>query len=124
IASLCRRGRSPRALVSTASMLISAPSIRDVTRLLAALPEEVLEDLQRRGRRGGPAVAAVLDHRADDDRRPVVRPVAAPPRLRLFRPVREAWKLDDLLCAPRLAGDLDGEVPEHAGRGADRRVRR
>src|SRR4051812_45968089 len=131
-ASAVRRGRSPRALVSTASMLIfpSTPSslrrssVGRVGRLLAGLAEVVLEHLERGGGGGGTAVAAVLDHRADDDRRLVVRPVAAPPRLRLVRPVRVAGELDDLLCTARLARDVDGEVAEDAGGRSDRRVRR
>src|SRR6476646_10360660 len=102
IASLSRRGRSPRALVSTASMLIS--SVRGVGRLQAGLAEVVLEHLERRRCGGGAAVAAVLDQGADDDRRLVERPVAAPPRLRLVRAVRVARELDELLGAPGLAG--------------------
>src|SRR4051812_20899095 len=105
-ASAVRRGRSPRALVSTASMLIfpSTPSslrrssVGRVGRLLAGLAEVVLEHLERGGGGGGTARAAVLHHRADDDRRLVVRPVAAPPRPRPVRPVRGAGGPGGLLC--------------------------
>src|SRR4051794_21744803 len=122
-ASAVRRGRSPRALVSTVSLLVfrAAPaflrgsSAWRVARLLAGLADVVLEHLERGGGGGGTAVAAVLDHRADDDRRLVVRPVAAPPRLRLGRPVRAARGLGDLLFTAPLAPGVGGGGAEDAG---------
>ena len=110
--------------VSTASIVISrVPSVRDVGGRDAVLVEVRLEHLQRGGRRGGAAVAAVLDHGADDDRRVVGRPVAAPPRLVQLHLVRIAGQADQLLGRPGLAGDRDREVAEDAVRGAERRMR-
>src|SRR5947208_13506086 len=71
--SPARRGRRPRARVSTASILTS---VTDVGRGLSGLVEVGLEHLERGGCRRGAAVAAVLDHGADGDRRVVGRPVA------------------------------------------------
>src|SRR2546425_8282777 len=71
-----RRLRSPRALVSTASI-----TLRRHTDLGWMHLEVRLEDLERCGRRGGAAVAPVLDQGADGDRRRVRGRVAAPPGL-------------------------------------------
>ncbi len=57
------------------------PSVAKVRGQVAALVEVLLEDLERRRGRRDAAVAAVLDHGADDDRRLVERAPAAPPRL-------------------------------------------
>ena len=85
--------------------------------MVAGLVEVLLEHLQRRRRRGGAAVAAVLDHGADDDRRRVVRPVAAPPRLRqVRRGFGEPGSVTSFSADARLAGDVDREVAEDAGR--------
>ena len=107
----CRQLRSPS--VATRGVVVVADRV-----------EVLLEHLQRGGRGGGAAVAAVLDHGADDDRRRVVRAVAAPPRLRQVLRRRVARQRDELLGAARLAGDVDRELAEHAGGGAERRVRR
>src|SRR5947199_196052 len=67
-----------------------------------------------------PAVAAVLDHRADDDLRVVRRPVPAPPRLVLDSDV--ARQSNDLFGGTGLAGDRDRELAEHGIRGAEGEV--
>src|SRR3954468_8201943 len=77
--SASRRLRRPRALVSTASIAISVGGMLGGG---GGLLEVLLEDPERRRCCGRPAVAAVLDHGADGDRRLLVRAVAAPPRLR------------------------------------------
>src|SRR5919201_2529090 len=68
-----RWARSPRVLVSTAS--ITLRRYRDQRRLRL---EVRLENLERRRRRRGATVAAVLDQRADDDRRRIGGGVTAP----------------------------------------------
>ena len=76
-----------------------------------SLPVEVLlEDAERSRRRGRRAVAAVLDHRADDELGVVGGAVAAPPRLILEVPDRIAREIDDLLGGARLARDRDRDT--------------
>src|SRR6266478_5869665 len=83
--------------------------------------EEGGEDLCGGRRRGGPTVAAVLDHRADDEFRVVRGAVAAPPRLVLQAEV--AGERDDLFGRARLTRDRDGEVAEHRIGGPEGEVR-
>src|SRR5579871_628681 len=116
------RSRLPALCDPAYSSISRSPSVGvDVAELTGVGVEELREHLLRCGRRGGPAVAAVLDHGAHDDRRLVERPVAAPPRLVLE--AGDSRKRDDLLGGARLAGDRDGEVAEHAVRRPERHVR-
>src|SRR5204863_1335723 len=81
--------RSPRALVSTAS--ITLHRYRDLRWMRL---EVRLEDLERRGSGGRAAVTAVLDHCADGDRRRIGGGIAAPPGLvELAREARDALVL-------------------------------
>src|SRR5205823_2826 len=94
----------------------------DVSRRRRWNVEELREDPLGSRRRRRSALAAVLDHGADDDLRVVRRTIAAPPRLVPRTGVtREA---DGLLRRPGLAGDWLREVAEHAVRGAEGVVRR
>src|SRR2546429_316512 len=65
--------------------------------------EELGEHLLGRRRSGDAAVAAVLDHDADNELRVLGRPVAAPPRLILEAAISR--ECDDLLGRPRLTGN-------------------
>src|SRR6478672_4893724 len=80
--------------------------------------EEGSEDLGRRGSRRDAAVAAVLDHGADDEPGRVGRPIPAPPGLVLVADV--ARQGHDLLGRAGLAGDRDGEGAENGVRRPER----
>ena len=84
--------------------------------------KKLREDPFGRRRGGRPALAAVLDHCADDDRGIVRGTIAAPPRLVFL--LGEAGQRHVLLGRARLAGDRHGEAAEDAVRGAGREMRR
>src|SRR5579875_883518 len=95
--------RSP-ARCDPAYSSISRPSVGvDGSCQSRAHVEELREHLLGRGSGGRPAVAAVLDHRADDELRCLHGTIAAPPRLVLLAGV--AGERDDLLRRPGLARD-------------------
>src|SRR5438034_4368521 len=105
-----RRLRSPRALVSTASITLRRHPDLGWMHL-----EVRLEDLERCRRRGGSAMAAVLDQGADRDRRGVCGRIPAPPGLvELSGETRDARAL---LGRAGLAGDENREAAEDGRRG-------
>src|SRR6185437_11963511 len=112
-----RRFRSPRALVSTASI-----TLRRHPNLGWMHLEVRLEDLEGRGGGCGSAVAAVLDQGADRDRRRVGGRVPAPPGL--IELPGEAGDALELLGRSSLACDGFREGAEDGRRGPAGAVRR
>src|SRR5206468_10094819 len=108
-------------LVRTGIRRSRSPSVAVDGALRGRLVVEVLlEHLQGGGSRCRAPVAAVLDHRADDKLRRVVRAPSAPPRLteQSRDPVSG---IDGLLGGAGLAGNRYGKVAEDGGGRPDRK---